>query len=310
MTAILLSSNPDMLRSELSQYKLTATVEAEYGSICVDGTVITLAHHGERSVNPAPCLRDNSSIALDAIGLSHCDLDTLGGVLSLLNSKPECEGFWELAAFVDVNGAHKLSLAGASPANVARLHAWWAWSDSNKCFAPRKANPTKENPVPVDPPCAEVSAWVEKAFHALSDIFGDDIDSLVKGEAFRLAGEALAEKSFIRLERTPRLGLVVIVRQSEKFTNHLYTQKGYPYSQGNSVREKFPCQDTICDVVISLTPKGILTLSLANPIEGINCCTVLQSLFGEKAGGHAGIAGGDRDVAYDWTDVQKVISSL
>ena len=32
-----------------------ATVEAEYGDICVEGKDVTLAHHGPRSGNPAPC---------------------------------------------------------------------------------------------------------------------------------------------------------------------------------------------------------------------------------------------------------------
>ena len=32
-----------------------ATVEAEYGNNVVEGTKVTLAHHGPRSNNPAPC---------------------------------------------------------------------------------------------------------------------------------------------------------------------------------------------------------------------------------------------------------------
>lgn len=34
---------------------IEATVEAEYGDKCINGKLYTLAHHGSRSANPAPC---------------------------------------------------------------------------------------------------------------------------------------------------------------------------------------------------------------------------------------------------------------
>lgn len=42
-----------------------ATVEAEYGDECLEGTMATLAHHGPRANNPAPC---NTSDVRELLG--------------------------------------------------------------------------------------------------------------------------------------------------------------------------------------------------------------------------------------------------
>ena len=110
---ILISANPEALKKELDNFSKTVTVEAEYGSVVVEGTELTLAHHGDRSGNPAPCLHEGK-VDCDAIGLSHVDLDAMGGVLAVCGRKPVAPSFWELAAFVDVNGPHKLPESGAS----------------------------------------------------------------------------------------------------------------------------------------------------------------------------------------------------
>lgn len=89
----------------------THTVEAEFGLEVCEGSSVTLAHHGPRSDNPCPCLGDNISDCpynedsqgcaefvekglchqecLDnkIIGVSHFDLDTLGGVMCCLGVK-------------------------------------------------------------------------------------------------------------------------------------------------------------------------------------------------------------------------------
>lgn len=55
------------------------TVEAEYGDDCVEGKEITLAHHGSRSDNPAPCNTEVEPLERGTIVLSHIDLDAVGG---------------------------------------------------------------------------------------------------------------------------------------------------------------------------------------------------------------------------------------
>ena len=76
-----------------------ATVEAEYGNICVCGYAATLAHHGERSNNPAPCNWPACPILNDGdvIVVSHLDLDAIGGIAKLIDH-PMGRGntaFWE-----------------------------------------------------------------------------------------------------------------------------------------------------------------------------------------------------------------------
>lgn len=282
MVIILLSANAATLENALSCFERTATVEAEYGEVLVSGTVETLAHHGSRSFNPAPCVHANVSCELDAIGLSHCDLDALGGTLALLNQKPECDGFWALAGAVDVSGVHKLSTFGASVQNIARLHAWWAWSDKHKMFAPRVAKGAPP------PPAVEVSGWIEEARVALEAIVKDDQEMLEAGEEYRIAGERLNTESFVS-----KVGNV-IVRSSESFCNHIYTT---------------PSGD-ICKAVVNLSPKGTLTVSLADKILGFSVGKILSSLFGPLAGGSDGIGGGDRAAVYTEADVERVIEEL
>ena len=56
MITVLLSKDPYTLKINLSKYQRTATVEAEYGDIVIEGTVITLAHHVRKyKHNPPPC---------------------------------------------------------------------------------------------------------------------------------------------------------------------------------------------------------------------------------------------------------------
>lgn len=76
--------------------KTSATVEAEYGDLVVEGSVLTLAHHGPRSGNSCPCLVENrpqGEQSIEVVGLSHMDLDTIGGCAALLGLKPDAPGF-------------------------------------------------------------------------------------------------------------------------------------------------------------------------------------------------------------------------
>ena len=47
MPIILLSNDPTKLAEALAAHRRTATVEAEYGDVTVQGSVATLAHHGK-----------------------------------------------------------------------------------------------------------------------------------------------------------------------------------------------------------------------------------------------------------------------
>lgn len=272
---IILSSNPESLAAAIDG-RSSATVEAEYGNHLVAGSVVTLAHHGPRSSNPAPCL-NNEQYNVEIIGMSHIDLDAVGGVLSIQGRKPGPKSFWQIAAFVDVHGPHKLSQSGANDFDIECLHAYWAWAATNKIFPPR------------DGSVVDVSDIVSQHCDVLKLIFNQDADLLEAGEQFRQAGEALNRESFISNEKG------VILRSSTSFANHLYNAP----------------DGAIGKAVIALnTERGNITLSFADPILGINAATVMQSVFGPEAGGRDVIAGTPRNKQYSLDDLKKVQMAL
>lgn len=268
-TRFILSSNPENLRKAFADFIFTATVEAEYGDTLVEGSVLTLAHHGPRFGNPAPCLAENGVTEnISAVGLSHMDLDSLGGCAAIIGRKPDASGFWRLAAFVDVNGPHKLSQSDASPEDIRRLNAYWAWSESRKVFPPR------------DGSSLDVTDKVMEGIEAIERIIADDEEMLKAGDAFKKADEDLNKSSFVE-ERDG-----VIVRVSGGFTNHLYVTP----------------DGKVCKAVVALrTDFHACTVSFADPIEGATCRDIVQSVWTDRddkgqflAGGHATIAGGPR----------------
>ncbi len=262
---IFISSDPDALESRLEGLK-SVTIEAEYGERCVEGSVLTLAHHGPRSNNPAPCLH-TEKVDCEAIGLSHIDLDTMGGILAVIGEKPEAPEFWELAAFVDINGPHKLAQSGASEKTIRQLYAVWAWQQANRLDTRTQPGEVKE---------FSVEELVIPLFKIILDnILGGYEYLLQKGDEFRAQTEALNESSFVELSQG------VIVRVSDSFTNHLYNS---------------PDGEIAKAVVAFSTKTGGITVSLESPIEGFSVAEFLQDLFGPEAGGHAGIGGTPRGV--------------
>lgn len=163
---IFISNNASALKAT----NPTHTVEAEYGQTVVEGSIATLAHHGQRSDQPCSCLGDNlPKFSNPVIAVSHFDLNTLGGVMRCLGVKDydgpgEEDLFWQVAALVDTHGIHKLGeiqdilwrkatahvSTGTSAFNdadyffgcewdytVESLNAFWAWSESHHLFTPR-----------------------------------------------------------------------------------------------------------------------------------------------------------------------------
>lgn len=297
---VLLAATPEALERALAEYALTATVEAEYGEAVVEGSVETLAHHGPRAGAPCPCLRPNGRIQVDAIGVSHVDLDTLGGIMALKGVKPTdqwVDPFWRLAAGVDLKGPHRVydvaEEVDASLDDVELLQAWWAWSESHRCPRPQAGE------------ALDVSAYVAEACQVVEDLIDPQLscmeqlrgvrygeahdrreDLFKAGAEWLSAKEALEASSFVSLVAD---GLVVL-RQAGCFVNHLY---------GDAVA-----------VVALNTATGAVTLSLADPMEGVNCCAVAQLLWGPLAGGHAGIAGSPRGSALGLEEAKRAAETL
>ena len=285
--SIFIANNADALR----KLDLEATVEAEFGDEVVEGSQVTLAHHGSRSSNLPPCVQFEAPVLVEggAIGVSHFDLDTLGGVMILLGYNP-CAWdadreraelcFWDLAAFVDVNGPHRLNDFKSKYSQevvscaVRWLRAFWAWSSINKVFAPRDGSSLD---------CTDF-------FHSASEIvyrlFNNDEELLKEGEEWLKRQEGLNEESFECVDGNKHL---VVLRVSDKFVNHLY---------------QLP-DGRMASVVVALNTKfGSITVSRESDAVLFNCREFVQELWGPEAGGHDGIAGSPREKEFNFDDVK------
>jgi len=266
---IVVCNDSDYLENYLIGKK-SATVEAEYGDICIKGSELTLAHHGSRSNNPPPCVENNFDINIEVIGLSHVDLDSLGGILAVLGIKPDCKSFWNAAGLIDINGPHKLEALNICKEDKLRLNAYWAWSEKNRFNINRNEKITNAN------------EWILKAYYQLVKIINNDEEAINAGIEFIKNGNKLNEESIVE-----KFDFVVL-RSSEKFVNHLYNDNDGNFYNG----------------VVNYNPNyKSITVSIDN--VKFNCKDFVQKLWGEKAGGHAGIAGSPRDLEMTLEEARK-----
>ena len=268
-TKFFVSSNPETLAA----LNPSAPVEAEYGSVCVEGSLLTMAHHGERSGNPAPCSGKYAiPRGINLVGLSHLDLDSIGGCAEILGCRPTAPSFWAAAEYVDLNGPHRLAALNPSEKTVRQLHAFWAWSESHRTFPPR------------DGSVADVTDFVWEALQVLEYILTEkDPETrecyLRAGDEHRAAGERLNAESF----RSAEGG--VVIRVWPGFTNHLYNT---PTGE-------------VCRAVVALnTTNASVTVSFADDASRgtRNAREIVQGLWGELAGGHDNIAGSPRGATF------------
>ena len=262
------------------------TVEAEYGSFVWEGSLFTAAHHQAEGPyagrhqgghNPAPCNNDRIPVLDEGvIGVSHMDLDTLGGVARAMGCDylfAGNESFWNLSEFVDVSGPHKVQNANASDTDLDRLYAFWAWSQKNRLDRATVLT--------------DITEYVEGAIHALQRIMNLDEEMIETGRKFKANEQALNKESLIKVVGT------VAVRRAEAFVNHLYTT----------------ADGVECETVVTLrTDLKAITISSAD--GQVNCCAIMQKVFGPDAGGHKGIAGTPRGIEYADEDLDKVLAAL
>ncbi len=281
MTRVILAPTAD-LATALNP-KPSLSVEAEYGSIVVKGTVFTAAHHQATGPfatkeNSAPCNNNDIPVITDGtILVSHFDLDTVGGCLRGMNRRVMRSyfPFWELAEFVDLNGPHKLGISGATKENLRRLHAFWAWKEEN---VPRFARDT----------VTDITEHIVEADEALCAILAGDQLLLEAGDEMKAATEQLNLNTFCEIYED------VIIRVGPSFVNHLY-------NYGDFVAKA---------VVAFNTVSGAITVSLAEPIEDISCRDIVQSIWGPEAGGHDGIAGSPRGQRLNLSALYAVVDTL
>lgn len=268
----------------------TVTVEAEYGSYVWEGGRFTAAHHQAEGPyrgdhcggsQPAPCNNgDIPVVGPDAvIGVSHFDLDTLGGVLRAQGAlhffQEDFSSFWTLAGFVDVNGPHKLGSSGASEEDLERLHAFWAWSQENRL--PRFSEVT------------DVTDFFNKAETVLWGILLGNEEALEKGRAFKAKEDKLNADSHMQSSDG------VIVRAWPGFTNHLYVD---------------PDGEAAKAVVAFRMDFKSIAISFAEEPSGFTAKGIAQALWGPEAGGHPQIAGSPRERAMEVSDLDAAIEAV
>lgn len=260
--------------------KAEATVEAEYGDECVEGTMVTLAHHGVRSNNPAPCNTTVDKILPFAtILVSHIDLDTLGGIFALQGIKPKDDDFWQAAEYIDVNGAHHIH---ELPQGIQdKLNAYYAYNAAH----PRQR-------------CTEVTdvtSQIDDWFDIIKSIIDEDYpmhDQLISD------GKKWAESRSKEVEE-------MLVKEDKHLrvfdTTGIFCGASY-YS---------PQQDVICDATIAYNEKfQSITLAFEDGGKSFNAREIVQSLWGPEAGGRAGIAGSPRNVSMSKDDLDALVNKV
>lgn len=256
-TTIVLAPNFELATT----VRATATVEAEYGGKVVTGNKVTLAHHsGEYVNNPAPCsvsvptLEDGSIILV-----SHIDADTIGGCLELMGLKPESQEFWDAVAFVDVNGPHNAYKLSDNQRDM--LNALWAWNNT----LPR----TRYTEV------TDVTEVILDNVDIMQRIINGD-EELIE------AGKKWAEETTEAVEKC-------LLKETEKVrvfkTNGVFCAASY-YS---------PKFEKVIPATVTLNTKfRAITVAFEDGGKNASAVEIVQKLWGDKAGGHAGIAGSPR----------------
>lgn len=258
-----------------------ATVEAEYGDECLEGTMVTLAHHGPRSNNPAPCNTPDvpELPPFATVVVSHIDLDTLGGIYALQGRKPEDDRFWEAAEKIDVKGAHHIHELDKDIQD--KLNAYYAYNDGQ---------PRQRYTETID-----VTKQIDDTYNvvnAIVDINDPEHDKLIA------AGKEWAQTR----EKEVEDQLVYENKDVRVFdTNGIFCAASY-FS---------PNQDVIVPATVTYNKKfKSITLAFEDGGKQLDAREIVQELWGPEAGGREGIAGSPRNVEMTKDDLAKLVNEL
>lgn len=274
---IILAPSYDMAKNINTE----ATVEAEYGDECLEGTMVTLAHHGPRSNNPAPCNTPDvpELPPFATVVVSHIDLDTLGGIYALQKKKPEDDRFWEAAEKIDVEGAHHIHELDQDIQD--KLNAYYAYNDGQ---------PRQRYTEAID-----VTKQIDNTYDvvkAIVDINDPKHDKLIA------AGKEWAQTR----EKEVEDQLVYENKDVRVFdTNGIFCAASY-FS---------PNQNTICPATVTYNEKfKSITLAFEDGGKQLDAREIVQELWGPEAGGREGIAGSPRNVEMTKDDLAKLVNEL
>lgn len=278
---VLLAPTYELAKDYADHNRVDATVEAEYGEMVIEGEMLTLAHHGSRSNNPAPCndpravkLPDNATVLV-----SHLDLDTLGGLMALQGQKPEGPDFWKAAEYIDVNGPHHIH---EFPQEIQdKLNAYYAFENESR---QADGKPDREH-------IQDVTESVNKYIEGI-DVVLDDKD--YSHNAMIDAGRKWEQEVTKAVEDR-------LVSENENV--RVFSTNG-PFCNGSYYS---PSQEKIVPAVVSYNEKfNSITLSFADGGKKLSARDIVQRLWGPEAGGRDGIAGSPRGREMTRGDLEEI----
>lgn len=276
-TQILLAPTYDIAKTINAE----ATVEAEYGDECLEGTMATLAHHGPRANNSAPCNTPDVPVLppFATVVVSHIDLDTLGGIYALQGRKPKDDRFWEAAEKIDVEGAHHIHELDQDVQD--KLNAYYAYNDGQ---------PRQRYTEAID-----VTKQIDDTYdivNAIVDINNPEHDKLIAaGKEWARTREKEVEDQLVYENKDVRVF----------DTNGIFCAASY-FS---------PNQNTICPATVTYNEKfKSITLAFEDGGKQLNAKEIVQELWGPEAGGREGIAGSPRNVEMTKDDLARLVNEL
>ena len=261
----------------------TATVEAEYGEECAAGTHATLAHHTtEHKMNPAPCVRDEiQSFEDGVIVISHIDLDTLGGISILEGNKLHHPTFWHSESIIDTKGYIGIKEIPADDELIMKaflgLEKTMEFKTGNHVIGKGNEN------------IYDVTDRVYELLKVLHSLLSLDKDSnLIKCGLMRfnqylknLTIKSVYQDASVRIFKT---------QQPQHYLIH--KEDDVEYRTCITLNER----------------TGAIILSDIS--EELDCCLIMQQVFGPTAGGQFRVAGTPRHKRYNMKDVKKLCRHL
>lgn len=263
--------------------RMFATVEAEYGDVCIEGNWQTLAHHTEQyRNNPAPCIRkDVMPLENGIILISHLDLDTLGGIMLLEGMGEMTDSFWESEALIDTQGV--LAEPHLSDRDRFLMRAYWAWETN---LTDQKYLADHQNLI------LDVTDSVELRISFIQMMLKRDYTDEERN---------LLNQYYESFQRDLNSFLSTCVYEDERLRVFI-TQENQHYLS----HYRDHCLVETC--VTLNQKKGTLTISDIS--KTLDCKTFMQEVFGENAGGQFRVAGSPRDEVMEIPDLTRLLNIL
>lgn len=291
MIKIILGNSAETMEQALSEHDQTATIEAVYGDKIVHGSVLTLTR-GKNRNRKCPCLFRNLDIDIDAIGISRVDLNTIGGLMAILEIKQInifTNIFWDVVAQIDRRGPHHIRSItwklGVGKEIRDVLNAYYAFFEKHKTefIAPEDGSVIEIN---IDPLINVLNLLLTPA---LSET--DEYTTLINdGKSWYDRKKDVEHDSFRKLED----GVLLRVSVDGNNVNNLYNHY-------NDVERAIVGYDETRETI---------TLSVESPIPRFSCIDFIINLFGVECVGNEHIAQSPCDKKMKYSDAEYLHQQL